>query len=64
MVCLISTLGEKMRKLTPIQEETMQYCKKKIDEAREIHIDIKKTKKRDMRKAEEILDAQSGIVYT
>ncbi len=53
-----------MRKLTPIQEETMQYCKKKIDEAREIHIDIKKTKKRDMRKAEEILDAQSGIVYT
>ncbi len=53
-----------MKKLTPVQEETMQYCKKQIDEARLQKIDLKKVKKREMRQAERILDAQSGIVYT
>ncbi len=56
--------GELMKKLTPLQEETMAYCKKKIDEARELEIDFKKIKKRDQYRVEQILEAQSGIVYT
>lgn len=34
-----------MKKLTPLQEETMEYCKRQIDEARKQHIDLKKVKK-------------------
>lgn len=51
-------------KLTKVQEETMDYCKSKIDEARKQVVDLKKVKKRDMLHAKEILDAQNGIVYT
>ncbi len=53
-----------MKKLTPVQEETMTYCKKQIDEARKLEIDFKKIKKRDQQRVEKILEAQSGIVYT
>ena len=34
-----------MKKLTPVQEETMKFCKEQIDKAREEKIDIKKGKK-------------------
>ncbi len=53
-----------MKKLTPLQAETMQYCKNQIDEARKVKIDIKEVKKREMYQAERILEAQAGIVYT
>ena len=53
-----------MKKLTPLQVETMEFLKAQIDEAREQHIDLKKTKKRDMGRAQEIIDAQNGIVYS
>ena len=53
-----------MKKLTPVQEETMAYCRKQIDEARSRQIDLKKVKKRDLRAVEAILDDQDGIVYT
>ena len=53
-----------MKKLTPLQEETMEFCKKKIDEARAQVIDLKKVKKSDMYSVQRILDAQEGVVYT
>ena len=51
-------------KLTKVQEETMEFCKLQIDKARKQIIDIKKVKKREMRQAIEILNAQNGIVST
>lgn len=51
-------------KLTKVQIETMEFCKKQIDNARKQNIDIKKVKKRDIRCAKEIIDAQNGIVAT
>lgn len=53
-----------MKKLTPIQMETLEFCKKQIDEARRQDIDISKVKKRDLTATNKILDAQNGIVYT
>ena len=53
-----------MKKLSPVQEETMNFCKAQIDEARKQVIDITKVKKRDFASAKRILDAQGGIVYT
>lgn len=51
-------------KLTPVQKETIEFCKHQIDEARKQVIDIKKVKKRDLMQVNQILDAQNGIVYT
>lgn len=53
-----------MKKLTPVQAETMEYCKKQIDEARKQVIDLSKVKKRDLPAMQRIIDAQNGIVYT
>lgn len=53
-----------MKKLTPLQEETMEYCKRQIDEARKQHIDLKKVKKRDYQAAVSTIEAQNGMVYT
>lgn len=54
-----------MNKLTAVQTETMEFCRRKIDEARKQQvIDISKVKKKDYRAAKELLDAQNGIVYT
>ena len=53
-----------MKKLTPVQEETMKFCKEQIDKAREEKIDIKKVKKKERSVAQKIIDAQNGIVYT
>ena len=47
-----------MKKLTPLQEETMEYCKRQIDEARKQHIDLKKVKKRDYQAAVSTIEAQ------
>lgn len=44
-----------MYKLTPIQAETMEFCKKQIDEAR---------KKAEIKVDQKTLDARNGIVYT
>ena len=53
-----------MKKLTPVQIETMEFCKRQIDEARNQNIDLTKVKKKDYASAKRILDAQNGIVYT
>ncbi len=53
-----------MSKLTKVQAETMEFCRKQIDEARKQTIDVTKIKKRDYVTAKQILDAQNGIVYT
>ena len=53
-----------MRKLTPVQIETMEFCKRQIDEAREQNIDLTKVKKKEYANAKRILDARKGIVYT
>lgn len=53
-----------MNKLTPLQAETMEFCRNQIDEARKQVVDITKTKKKDYAAAKRILDAQNGIVYT
>ena len=53
-----------MKKLTPVQEETMKFCKEQIDKARGEKIDIKKVKKKERSVAQKIIDAQNGIVYT
>jgi peptidase E len=53
-----------MKKLTPVQIETLEFCKKQIDEARNISLDISKAKKKDSAANKKILDAQNGIVYT
>lgn len=44
-------------KLSKVQQETMDFCKRQIDEARKQSINLSKIKK-------EIIDAQNGIVYT
>ena len=54
----------KMKTLSSIQLETMDFCKKQIDEARKQKVDLSKVKKKDLRAAKEIIDAQNGIVYT
>ena len=51
-------------KLAKGQRETVEDCKSQIDEARKITRDIKKVKKRELRQAQRIIDAQNGIVYT
>lgn len=53
-----------MKKLTPIQEETVLFLKKQIDEARKEKIDLSKVKKKDYASTKKILDAQKGVVYT
>ncbi len=53
-----------MKKLTPVQKETMEYCKQQIDEARAQVIELGKVQKGDRDSARRILDAQKGIVYT
>ena len=53
-----------MKKMTPVQIETMEFCKRQIDEARKQNIDLTKAKKKDYANAKRICDAQKGIVYT
>lgn len=53
-----------MKKLSPVQEETMEFCKRQIDEARTQIVDLNKVKKRELGAARIVLDAQQGIVYT
>ena len=53
-----------MTKLTPLQKETMDYCKKQIDDARKRDIDFSRVSKRDKHDVAKIIDAQNGIVYT
>lgn len=53
-----------MKKLTPLQEETILFLKKQIDEARTQKIDISKVKKKDFAAAKKLLEAQDGIAYT
>lgn len=53
-----------MKKLTAIQEKAMVFMKAQIDEARKQNIDLKKTKKIDLQHAQEILNAQNGIVFS
>lgn len=53
-----------MPKLTKVQQETIDFCKLQIDDARKQTIDLKKVKKKDLKRAKEIIDAQNGIVYT
>ena len=52
-----------MKRLTALQSQVMDFCKKEIDKAREINVDIKKVKKKDYARAKEVLDAQNGIVF-
>lgn len=51
-------------KLTKLQKETLDFCKRQIDEARKQVIDIKKINKRELQAAQRILDAQNGIVIS
>lgn len=51
-------------KLTKLQNETLEFCKRQIDEARNQNIDIKTVKKRDINLTQKVLDAQKGIVYS
>ena len=53
-----------MLKLTKLQAETMEYCKKQIDEARKLTEDDLKKRKKDKQDISKIIDAQNGIVYT
>lgn len=53
-----------MKKLSQLQAETLEFCKKQIDEARKETIDISKTKKKEHASKKRIFDAQNGIVYT
>lgn len=53
-----------MKKLTRVQAETMEYCKKQIDDARKQEVDITKVKKEEYATIKRIKDAQDGIVYT
>jgi len=53
-----------MKKLSRLQMETMEYCKRQIDEARKQAIDLTKVKKKDLVSVQRILDAQNGIVCT
>lgn len=51
-------------KLSKVQQETIDFCKAQIDEARKQCIDLKKVKKSKLHLAKMIVDAQNGIVYT
>jgi len=51
-------------KLTAVQQETMDYCRKQIDEARAQSVDLSKAKKKEYARMKEIVDAQNGLVYT
>lgn len=51
-------------KLSKVQQETLDFCKAQIDEARTQHVDLKKVKKSELAQAMKIIDAQNGIVYT
>lgn len=51
-------------RLSKVQQETIDFCKAQIDEARKQSIDLKKIKKSELGQAKEIIDAQNGIVYT
>ena len=51
-------------RLSKVQQETIDFCKEQIDEARKQTIDLKKIKKRELDQAMKIIDAQNGIVYT
>lgn len=51
-------------RLSKVQQETIDFCKAQIAEARKQFVDLKKTKKRDLAQAMKIIDAQNGIVYT
>ncbi|WP_300261999.1 hypothetical protein [uncultured Cloacibacillus sp.] len=51
-------------RLSKVQQETIDFCKAQIDEARKQFIDLKKVKKSELRQTMEIIDAQNGIVYT
>jgi hypothetical protein len=53
-----------MKKLTPLQIETLKYCINQIDEARRQSVDISKTRKVDRLHNQRILDAQNGIVLS
>ena len=53
-----------MKKLSQLQAETLEFCKKQIDEARKETIDISKIKKKEHASKKRILDVQNGIVYT
>ena len=53
-----------MNKLSPVHKETMEFCIKQIEEARQQNIDLSKVKKKELSSAHRILDAQRGIVYT
>ena len=53
-----------MPNLTPVQQETMEYCKKQIDDARKCEVDIIHPTKKDSISIKKLLDAQKGIVYT
>lgn len=50
----------KIKKLSPVQQETMDFCKEQIDDARKQIIDIYKGDKH----TKEIIERQNGIVYT
>lgn len=50
--------------LSKVQQETIDFCKAQIDEARKQSIDLKKIKKRELGQAMQVIDAQNGIVYT
>lgn len=51
-------------KLSKVQQETIDFCKAQIDEARTQFVDLKKIKKSELGRAMKIIDAQNGIVYT
>ncbi len=51
-------------KLTKLQNETLLFCKKQIDEARKQVVNIKNAKKKDLKAIQTIIDAQNGIVFS
>ena len=51
-------------RLSKVQQETIDFCKAQIDEARKQVIDLKKIKKSELCQSMKIIDAQNGIVYT
>lgn len=53
-----------MVKLSRVQAETMEFCKRQIDEARAQKVDITHMSKREAASAKQLIDAQNGIVYT
>ncbi len=51
-------------RLSKVQQETIDFCKAQIDEARKQSIDLSKIKKSELSQAKKVIDAQNGIVYT